>query len=259
MPIISVDGATVDVAEAGSGRDLVVLHSLLAERSAFDRVVPALACNHRLWLVNLPGYGESTAAGSSVEDYADHVARAIRVLGLTAETDVLGNGLGGFVAVALACRHGEMFGRLIVADALATFPPEGKEPLWRMAKRVKDQGMTAVLDAAIQRMFAPAFIAANPAVVAERKEALAKADPQCFEVACAALAQVDLEPLLAGIRNPTLVMAGALDAATPAPLVRRLAAAIPQAKFVEIGECGHCPQLEKPETFVKIVEEFIGV
>ena len=258
MPIISVDGARVDVVETGSGRDLVILHSLLGDRSAFDRVVPALARNHRLWLINLPGYGESTAAGASIADYADHVARVVHALGLSADTDVLGNGLGGFIAVALACRHGALFDRLIVADALATFPPQGKEPLRVMAKRVQEQGMSGVLDAAIQRMFAPAFIAANPAIVAERKEALAKANPQCFEVACGALAQVDLERLLAYIRNPTLVMAGALDAATPAPLVRRLAEAIPRAKFVEIAECGHCPQLEKPETFVKIVEEFAG-
>lgn len=115
--------------------------------------------------------------------------------------------------------------------------------------------MSAVLDAAINRMFPPAFIAANPAIVAERKAVLAQADPDCFSTACLALAQVDLEPLLAGIRNPTLVMAGALDAATPAPLARRLADGIPGARFLEIPDCGHCPQLEKPEVFVNTVDE----
>jgi pimeloyl-ACP methyl ester carboxylesterase len=47
----------VDVEHCGSGPDLVILHSLLAERSAFDRVVPALSKKRRVWLVNLPGYG----------------------------------------------------------------------------------------------------------------------------------------------------------------------------------------------------------
>lgn len=64
MPIIKVNGADADVARAGAGRDLVLLHSLLADRSAFDRVVPALAKSHRVWLVNLPGYGASTATGA---------------------------------------------------------------------------------------------------------------------------------------------------------------------------------------------------
>ena len=74
MPVIQVNGANVDVEQAGAGRDLVLLHSLLAERSAFDRVVPALVQKHRVSLINLPGYGKSTAFGASIEEYADHVA-----------------------------------------------------------------------------------------------------------------------------------------------------------------------------------------
>jgi 3-oxoadipate enol-lactonase len=257
VAIIKVNAANADVAHAGAGRDLVLLHSLLADRSAFDRVVPALAKHCRLWLVNLPGYGASTAAGASVEDYADHIAALLRVLKLPPQADVLGNGLGGFIAVALACRHGDLFEHLIVADSLATFPPAGKEPLRMMAERVRQQGMSAILDAAINRMFPQPFIAMHPDIVAERKAALAQADPECFSVACTALAQVDLEPLLGSIRNPTLVMAGALDAATPAMLARRLADSIPGAKFLEIPDCGHCPQLEKPAIFVNTVEEFL--
>ncbi len=262
MPIIQVNGIAVDITQTGTGRDLVLLHSLLADRSAFDRVVPALAKKRRVTLVNLPGYGASKAGasaahGASVEDYADHIAGLLRVLKLPQQTDVLGNGLGGFIAIALACRHGTAFDKLFIADSLATFPPAGKEPLRLMAERVKQQGMSAVLDAAINRMFPPAFVAANADLVAERKAVLAKADPACFSRACLALAQVDLTPLLAGIRNSTFVMVGALDGATPAPLARDLAKGIPGAGFMEIPECGHCPQLEKPDVFVKAVEEFL--
>ena len=257
MPIIQVNGIAVDIVQTGAGRDLVLLHSLLADRTAFDRVVPALAEKRRVTLVNLPGYGESAATGASVEEYADHIAGLLRALKLPQQTDVLGNGLGGFIAIALACRHGGIFDRLIVADSLATFPPAGKEPLRLMAERVKQQGISAVLDAAINRMFPPAFVTANAALVAERKTVLAKAEPACFSRACLALAQVDLTPLLAGIRNPAFVMVGALDGATPAPLARELAKGIRDAGFMEIPDCGHCPQLEKPEVFIKAVEEFL--
>ena len=257
MPIIQVNGANVDVEQTGAGRDLVLLHSLLADRSAFDRVVPALANKHRVWLVNLPGYGASTAFGASIEDYADHVAALLRALKLPQQTDVLGNGLGGFIAIALAVRHGELFERLVVADSLSGFAPEGKGPLRLMAQRVRQHGMSAVLDAAINRMFPPPFIAAHPEIVAARKAALAQADPICFSTACTALAQVDLASSLAGIRNPTLIMAGTLDCATPAPLARELANGILGARFLEIADCGHCPQLEKPEIFVSTLEEFL--
>ena len=126
-----------------------------------------------------------------------------------------------------------------------------------MAERVKQHGMSAVLDAAINRMFPPTFVAANAELVAGRKAVLAKADPACFSRACLALSQVDLSPLLAGIRNPTFVMVGALDGATPAPLARELANGIPGAGFMEIPGCGHCPQLEMPDVFIDTVEKFL--
>src|SRR6185436_16881567 len=117
----------------GEGRDLVLLHSLLADRTAFDRVVPLLARRRRVWRVDLPGYGKSSAACTTVEDYADRIAERLGELKLPVTTDVLGNGFGGFIAVMLAARHGGRLGRLIAAPALATFPEAAKAPFHRMA------------------------------------------------------------------------------------------------------------------------------
>lgn len=258
MPVLKVNDANVDVAQIGAGRDLVLLHSLLADRTTFDRAVPALASHRRVTLINLPGYGASTAAGNSVETYADHVAAALRALNLPAQTDVLGNGFGGFIALALAIHHGHLFDRLVVSNSLAAFPPAGKEPLKLMAERVSQQGMTAVLDAAIKRMFPDAFAAAHPDIVAERRAALANADPTCFSKACLALTRVDFNPRLDNIRNRTLVLAGELDGATPAPLTRALAAGIPGSTFLEIAGCGHTPQLEKTAFYTATLEDFLA-
>ena len=60
--LLNTTNGTLDVEQDGQGRDLVLLHSLLADRTAFDLVRPALAKNHRLWLVNLPGYGMSPSS-----------------------------------------------------------------------------------------------------------------------------------------------------------------------------------------------------
>jgi 3-oxoadipate enol-lactonase len=244
--------------KSGSGPDLVILHSLLADRSAFDRVAPLLGRNRRVWLVNLPGYGGSLPAGNSVEDYADRIAALLEALQLTGEADVLGNGFGGFIAVALAARHGARIRRLIAAPALAAFPEPAKQPLRALAERVAKQGMAGALDVAIRRMFPAPFIAANPGVVEERKQALAKADPACFRTACLALASLDLSAVLKKINNQTLVMVGSEDATTPPALARELAAKIPGATFRQIEGCGHCPQIEKPALFVQAVEEFLS-
>jgi 3-oxoadipate enol-lactonase len=257
MDIAARGNARLDVEQTGSGRNLVLLHSLLTDRSAFDRVTPALAATRRLTLVNLPGYGGSSPAGDDVESYADRVAELWEALKLPAQTDVLGNGFGGFIAISLATRHGALFDRLVIADALAVFPEPAKLPLRNLAAKVAQEGMSGALDVAIQRMFPPAFIEANPAIVAERRAALAKADPACFRAACIALARLDFTPVLGTIRNPTLVMAGALDQTTPPALARELASRILGAEFLEIPGCGHCPQIEDPQAFVKAVNAFL--
>ena len=258
MIIVKAGGSDLDVAQAGAGRDLVLLHSLLTDRSAFDLVVPLLAKTRRLTLLNLPGYGASSPAGPDVEDYADRIAELLSALGLPQQTDVLGNGFGGFISIALAARHGGKFDRLIVADALAAFPEPAKLPLRNLAAKVAQDGMSGALDVAISRMFPPSFVAANPQVVAERKRALeSQADPACFQAACLALARLDFTPVLRKIRNPTLVMVGALDQTTPPALVRELANGIRGAKFLDIPGCGHCPQIENPQAFVDAVNGFL--
>ena len=258
MALVSIGASTVEVEHTGRGRDLVLLHSLLADRTVFARVVPRLAAKHRVWLLSLPGYGRSTPAGSTVEDYADRIAAAMAALGLPRETDVLGNGFGGFISVALAARHGETFDRLIAAPALAAFPEPAKQPLRALAERVSKEGMSGALDVAIKRMFPDAFIAANPEAVAERRRALEKADPACFSTACLALAKLDLTPVLSSIKNKTLVMVGSQDATTPVAVARQLAAGIPDAQFLELAGCGHCPQIENPQVFVDSVEAFLA-
>jgi 3-oxoadipate enol-lactonase len=257
MAIVEVKGGRVDAEQTGQGRDLVLLHSLLTDRSVFDRVAPVLAAKRKLTLLNLPGYGGSSPAGADIESYADRVAAALDALRLPRATDVLGNGFGGFIAVMLAVRHGQRFDRLVAAPALAGFPEAARQPFHRMAGLVSSQGMSAVLDAAIERMLPAPFIEKNPAIVAERKASLAKADPACFATACLALAKLDLAAALGGIRNPTLVIAGSEDATTPPALARALAEGIPGAKFVELKGCGHCPQLENPDGFVAAVEGFL--
>ena len=258
--LIDTKYGALDVEQEGRGRDLVLLHSLLADRTAFDLVRPALSRNHRLWLVNLPGYGKSAPwdADASVEGYADQIAEMMAVLGLPQQTDVLGNGLGGFLSVALAIRHGGKFDRLIVADALASFHEPGKEALRVLAREVQEKGMAAGLDIAILRMFPPSFIQAHPDVVMERKQVLLQMDPAIFSRLCIALTQLDFEPLLSRIRNRTLVTGGALDGTTIPELVSQLAAGISGARYVKIPESGHCPQIEQPEAFVALVEEFLS-
>jgi 3-oxoadipate enol-lactonase len=234
------------------------LHSLLTDLTVFDGVRGPLAESRRVTRINLPGFGRSTPVVlESVADHADHVAAVMTALELGPDTAVFANGFGAFVAAELAIRHGARFDRLILADVVAAFPEAARTPFRVMAGKVRADGMAAVLDTAIGRMFPPAFAAANAMTVAARKQALAGVDQGCFARACLALAALDLTPRLRGIRNKTLVACGALDQTTPPALARELAAGIPGAVYREIPGAGHCPMLEQPAALVALLREFL--
>jgi 3-oxoadipate enol-lactonase len=251
------DQSKLDVVQMGRGRDLVLLHSLLSDRTAYDRIAPRLAAERRVWLVNLPGFGASTPVGPGLEDMADRVAEQLAVLGLSGKADLLGNGFGGFVSVALAVRHGQLFDRLVLVDTGATIPLEGKGAFHAMAERVESGGMEAVLATALQRMFPDDFLASHPEIVEERKASLRAAKPEHFAAACRALARFDRRADLGMIRNPTLIVIGLRDTATPPALSYELAAGIPGALLVELPHCGHSPHIQDPEAFWQVLKPFL--
>src|ERR671919_2038293 len=161
--------ARLDVEIVGEGRDLVLLHSLLSDRTSFEPLAARLKGERRLILVNLPGFGKSVAAGPAISDYADRIAALFEDLALPRETDVLGNGLGGFVGLQLAIRHGMRFDRLVLVGSAIAFPEAGRATFRALADKVEREGMAAATAAAMRRMFLERFITANREIVAGRE------------------------------------------------------------------------------------------
>jgi 3-oxoadipate enol-lactonase len=173
--------------------------------------------------------------------------------------DVVGNGLGGFVALALAARHGPRFGKVVLIGTGAAFPPEGKPAFAVMRSAVLDEGMGGVVDAAMNRLFPEPYLEANPSIVDGRRKALLQTNPSGFAAACEALTVVDLGPLLASVPNPMLVMVGTEDRATPPELARVVAAGVPGAALVELDGLGHVPHVQEPGLVVDAIAPFLGL
>jgi pimeloyl-ACP methyl ester carboxylesterase len=259
VALLNVPGTRLDVLQVGEGRDLVLFHSLLTDRRVFNRVITTLGDGRRLTLVNLPGFGASDPTGPAIEDYADRVALLFPALELKPEsTDVVGVSFGGCVSIALAVRHGHLFSRLVLVDAAAAFPATAKARLHAMADQASQAGMGAVVDTALHQTFTARFITARPDIVAARSETLLGARPEYFADACRALADLDLRPVLAKIKNDTLVVVGKFDVMTPPALARELKEGIASARLVEIPRCGHCPPDEQPKTFAREVRNFLS-
>ena len=252
---------TVNTAQSGesSGKApaLFLFHSLLSDRASFDAIVPQLSQSFRVIVPELPGFGGSRAVSGGLAAVADRMAEAVKEAAFGAETIVLGNGYGGFVALQMAIRHPAIAARLILADCGAAFSEPGREAFRNMAAASKAKGLAAITDVAMRRLFAPEFQAQHPDLMRDRREAFLKTDPEVLQAACTQLAELDLRGELARVKVPVLVLVGEHDEATPPPMSRELAALLPNARLKIIAGCAHVPQLQSPKIFLDAIGDFL--
>ncbi|MGB8841175.1 MAG: alpha/beta fold hydrolase [Aliidongia sp.] len=254
---IELAGGTIDADIVGDGPPLVLFHSLLADRGSFERVVAPLARRFRVIVPDLPGFGGSSAVDGGLAGIADRMAEAVRHIVGAERPIVLGNGFGGFVALQMAIRHPDLARRLVLADCGVAFTEPGRQAFRNMAAGAA-QGLAAIAEIAMRRLFALEFQAANPDLMAERRAAFLRTDPAVVQAACAALAALDLRAEASRVAIPVLVLVGEQDEATPPPMSVELAGLLPDARLTILAGCAHVPQLQMPDAFLAAIGDFLA-
>src|SRR5262249_56178296 len=112
--------------------------------------------------------------------------------------------VGGSVALGFGRAHPGRMSKLLLSDAAAGFPPQGREAFAVMAEKVAQGGLGSIAEIAAKRVFSPAYLAAHPEKIEERKKVLLDIDPKAFQAACRILQEIDLLPLLHHMKVPTL-------------------------------------------------------
>ncbi len=247
---------TVTAKVQGAGPTLWLFHSLLADASSCAPLASALSDTHRVILPDLPGFGDTPAAGPGLEAVADRMAEAVSAAGTPVM--VIGNGYGSFVALLMALRHPGLVSRLVLAGTGAAFSDPGRAAFTGMATAAGAKGLGTIADTAMGRLFAPDFQASHPELMDVRRASFLATDPAVFVDACKALATLDLRDQVDRLAIPVLVMVGADDEATPPPMARELAALLPHAELVEMPGLAHVPQLQDTRRFAAAVTKFIG-
>ena len=153
----------------------------------------------------------------------------------------------------------ERIAKLVLSDASAGYPPEGRQGYAMMAHKAAEGGLEAVAEIIAKRILSPDYMKAHPEAVEERKQVLLGMHPEAFQAACRILREVDLAPLLSHLRVPTLVVCGEMDQVAPPALSRVIADHAEGARYVELPGCGHCPPLEQPNAFLHAIGDFIGL
>jgi len=251
---IDTSHGRVSYGESGSGAPLVILHSLLTDRGAFDVVIPSLP--GRVIALDLPGYGLSDKGATSIEAFADQMAAAVAEI-CDEPATVMGNGLGAFVALGLAIRHPDLVSRLVLVGAGATFPEPARPAFANMAQLVTTSGMSAVTPTALRRIFTDDFLETHPEETAERVRVLEAADPEVFVAACLALQEVDFTDGASDLAIPTLIVVGEEDQATPPAMAATLDGLLPDSRVVVLPGIAHAPQLQDPDGFIQTISSFL--
>jgi 3-oxoadipate enol-lactonase len=241
---------------SGSGETRVLLHSLLTDRAAFEPFTGLIGGRHIA--VDLPGFGATDQVGPDIDEYAHLMGAFIETLDRDPkEVTVIGNGLGAFVALGTAIHHGKAFDRLVLIGCGAGFPGAAKTAFENMIGLVEEGGMEAVIPVALGRIFTEDYLSANPEMSEERAEVLRRTDPKAFVNACQALIGLDYRAGAPTIANPTLIVVGDEDQATPPVLAAELHGLIPGSTLVRMPGMAHAPQIQAPEALTAVVGPFL--
>ena len=122
---------------------------------------------------------------------------------------------------------------------------------------VRAQGTAVVADAVVGRWFTAAMARERPDVIARMREMVAATPAEGYASCCEALAGLDLRDELGAIGAPTLVLSGSEDPANPPEDGRRIACAIPGARFEEIPDAAHLGNFEQPERVNRLILEHL--
>src|SRR5258708_25969402 len=122
-------GGTVNAAELGHGRPLLLFHSLLSDRASFDAIAPELQKSFRVIVPELPGFGRSQAVTGGLAAVAGRMAEVVEHAANGEDAIVLGNGYGGFVPAERVSPRPPAPTQPCLAPSRPAFPAPGPSAL----------------------------------------------------------------------------------------------------------------------------------
>lgn len=241
-------------------RTVCLSHSLTADSSMWAEQVPdLLAAGFRVLRVDMRGHGSSdTVYGDyTMEELADDVAYVITALEI-GPVDFLGLSIGGMLGQSLAIRYPELLRTAIFADTLPAAVPAA-EPVWIERKQVAQeaQSLAPLADGTMARWLTDAFRQRRPERWSQIYESILATDVSGFLGCVHAVRTFDFTDRLGELKTPTLILCGADDPGTPAHENRRLSEMIPGSNYVEIADCRHFPNVERPEQFNQVMIDWL--
>ena len=252
------------------GPPIVMVHGYAASLQAWEPWVSRLQSDYRIVTLDLPGHGLTRAPkgyAPTIDSYADLVDRLAGRLNLGRYV-VVGNSMGGAVALHDTLRHPDSIRGLVLVDA-AGWPqsgPKGKTPLIfqilnNPAGRslIRDLDIRPLVKGGLQQAYFDKSLV-TPALVTRYFD-LARA-PGHRDILVEIQGGLDdrgSPDIFRSIHVPTLILHGRQDALIPYRVGEDFAGVIPEARLILYDGVGHVPMEQIPDKSAADLRTFLTV
>jgi pimeloyl-ACP methyl ester carboxylesterase len=267
---VSTDSGRLSTMEAGDGPPVLALHGLGGTKGSFLPTVAGLAARFRVIAADFPGFGDSDKPIGAPYDAPFFARAAVNLLDALNldRAHVIGNSLGGRVALEVGLRHPDRVDRLgLLAPSLAWRRDRPWVPLLRLARPelgLLQLAPRRVVEAIVHRLIPGADQGWTAAGVDEFLRAyLTPAGRAAFYAAARQIyldephGETGFWTRLQALRPPALFIWGRRDQIVPLAFARHVSQAVPSARHVEL-DCGHVPQVERPKQTHAALAEFFS-
>lgn len=233
-------------------QSMVLLHGLFGGLSNWSGVVAHFQSNYDIHIPMLPVFDRHDS--DPLQYLAEYLRSYIQENNLK-EVILVGNSLGGHVAILYTHRHPENVSRLVLTGSSGLYENTS------MGGFPKRSNYNYIRERVAFTFYDPTIATDN--LVAEIFDITTDARKCMSIVRVAKSAQRHyVADLLPAIATPTLLIWGEEDKITPPGVAREFKSLLPQATLIMLSQCGHVPMMERPKEFNKVLEkylvEFIG-
>ena len=233
--------------EEGDGEPLVLLHGLFGAMSNFQGLIEHFRHTHKVVVPLLPLF-DLDILHTSVGGLAKYVHKFIETKGYD-RVHLLGNSLGGHVALVHVLKHPERIKSLILTGSSGlfengmgdTYPRRGDYDYIKKKTEVTFYDPNTATKELVDEVFE---------ITRNRLKVI-----KIIALAKSAIRN-NLGEELNNIKLPTLLIWGSNDTITPPFVAREFHRLIPNSELHFIDKCGHAPMMEQPEEFNVILDKF---
>jgi pimeloyl-ACP methyl ester carboxylesterase len=254
--VVRVAGLGVQLRRGGRGAPLLILHGELGV-PGWLQAYARLAEHFTVHVPSLPGFGHSARPDwiAGVRDVAAWTTWLVRELNLPQPLPVIGFSLGGWIAAEIATVNASLFTQMVLVGAAGLQPESGQ--VWDyFIHSSREAFARSFYDGAKSPEYAQYYD--RPWTAEEEAQAEQNREMAARLLWKPYMRSHTLAGLLGGIATPTLVVWGREDAIIPLEVCDRFVRAIPGATATVLDRCGHMPEMERPEAFVRAVLDFLA-